>query len=226
MLDISHNYIEFIPDSIGDMTKLEMLIANDNILKFLPTASAKLSNLRVLELGDNSLEAFPDAIWKLQNLEELKLSGNNFYMQDSARLVLELPKLRAVSTPAAPGTCTSNKTQEQDDGSSFKVNHQFSPHLKVFWAQLATNETKEISLSSFLEKSYADAHFCLGLLGLTKKHCLDFYVRGTCDALGCQLLHDARVINKKHAVKIIGLLREVKTPQEVSKRTQSDAVEC
>lgn len=74
------------------------MIANDNLLESLPTAIGRLSNLRVLHLEDNAIESFPNAVWKLEHLEELKLAGNKIEMADqTARLLLELPKLRSFS---------------------------------------------------------------------------------------------------------------------------------
>lgn len=74
-LDLSQNYINFLPEEIGKMDQLETLVLNNNILKTIPNT---IGNLRVkaLHLSENQLSSLPETIGNLSNLTKLDLFGN------------------------------------------------------------------------------------------------------------------------------------------------------
>ncbi|KAL4039007.1 hypothetical protein IC575_002650 [Cucumis melo] len=75
-LDLSFNHkLEFLPDSITELCKLEALILKGcDKLKGLPKDIKSCNNLRQLDLSDNeSIEFLPDSITDLSKLEELIL---------------------------------------------------------------------------------------------------------------------------------------------------------
>jgi len=75
-LYLSDNQLTELPDSIGNLTKLERLSLVMNQLTELPEWIGNLTNLIKLELNINQLTELPDSIGNLTNLERLYLDGN------------------------------------------------------------------------------------------------------------------------------------------------------
>jgi len=71
--------ISVIPESIGNLSELELLIIQESSIESLPESIGDLINLRGLNLGYNyELTTLPESICNLQNLEGLsmEISGN------------------------------------------------------------------------------------------------------------------------------------------------------
>ncbi|TFF90049.1 MAG: TIR domain-containing protein [Promethearchaeota archaeon] len=68
--------LQYLPDSIGDLTKLRQLTLSHNQLESLPDAICNLTMLEYLNLEENRLKALPRCLWKCQNLTFLKLTFN------------------------------------------------------------------------------------------------------------------------------------------------------
>jgi hypothetical protein len=66
----------FLPDSIGNLPKLEELNLDKNHLEPLPNSLGKLKNLKVLSLRNNWLKTLFESIGDLQNLIELHIEKN------------------------------------------------------------------------------------------------------------------------------------------------------
>ncbi|KAL2609669.1 hypothetical protein R1flu_028242 [Riccia fluitans] len=98
-LDVSRNYISWIPDSvielpnlrnlildsnqlqtfpftIGKMTQLIKLSVSSNNITALPTSTGSLTSLEYLNLRNNALNKFPDMLLNLSSLKALDLSQN------------------------------------------------------------------------------------------------------------------------------------------------------
>ena len=73
-LDLNDNQLTSIPESIGNLTKLERLYLQNNQLTSLEGIE-NLTNLKVLKLSNNELTSL-EGIKNLTNLEVLKLSNN------------------------------------------------------------------------------------------------------------------------------------------------------
>lgn len=54
-LDLRHQNLVHIPDSIGELTKLRTIILKDNRLKTLPESIGKLINLKTLDIENNQI---------------------------------------------------------------------------------------------------------------------------------------------------------------------------
>lgn len=54
--------LQFIPDAISKMKKLEELDVSSNCLESLPDAIGMLLNLRVLNVSANNLTSLPESI--------------------------------------------------------------------------------------------------------------------------------------------------------------------
>jgi internalin A len=75
-LDFSDRWIEELPESIGQLTKLTSLNLNNNRMTALPDSIGQLTCLTSLDLSNNKLKALPESIGKLTNLTSLNLSKN------------------------------------------------------------------------------------------------------------------------------------------------------
>lgn len=65
-----------LPDTIGNLRKLEVLDIARNGLKIVPPQIARLSNLKTLRLEYNDLRRLPDFVGDFKNLKELSLDSN------------------------------------------------------------------------------------------------------------------------------------------------------
>jgi hypothetical protein len=60
-LDLGHNQIAELPDSIGDLKSLrDFLYLHDNRLASLPSSLGRLQRLRYLNISENDLSEFPE----------------------------------------------------------------------------------------------------------------------------------------------------------------------
>jgi internalin A len=75
-LALSSMNLKTIPDSIGQLSNLQMLFLHENQLTTVPEAIGQLSNLQKLYLSNNQLTTVPEAIGQLSNLQELYLYNN------------------------------------------------------------------------------------------------------------------------------------------------------
>ena len=67
--------ITSLPESIGQLKSLEVLVLNDNLLTEIPPVIWKLQ-LKLLDLSGNWLTSLPDAVEQLQSLKFLLLRSN------------------------------------------------------------------------------------------------------------------------------------------------------
>ena len=66
-----------IPDTIGRLTSLELLIIVDNELTSIPSSIGNLPNLQILYLNSNRLTSIPRSIGNLTHLTQINLSDNH-----------------------------------------------------------------------------------------------------------------------------------------------------
>jgi len=77
-LILSHNQIEKLPDSIGQLDCLRKLALAGNRLTQLPESMAACSRLELVRLSANSLKSLPDWLLQLPKLAWLSFAGNEF----------------------------------------------------------------------------------------------------------------------------------------------------
>jgi len=75
-LHFGFNWIDTLPESIGQLSRLEEWIAVDAGIELLPVSIGDLQNLRVLDLTYNVLSTLPESIGDLGQLKELHLGEN------------------------------------------------------------------------------------------------------------------------------------------------------
>lgn len=75
-LNLYDNDIKVLPESIGTLNTLEVLIVPNNQLKKLPESFKELYSLKKLDLSWNDITELPEWIGSLSSLEELNLRGN------------------------------------------------------------------------------------------------------------------------------------------------------
>jgi internalin A len=76
VLSVSNNLLSTLPESIGQFTELQELNLSRNQLSALPESIGQLSRLQKLHLSGNQLSALPESIGQLSQLQKLYLSGN------------------------------------------------------------------------------------------------------------------------------------------------------
>ena len=94
VLIIMENQFITLPKVIGEIKNLEELYAHGNQLENLPESIGKLYALKILELYQNKIDMFPDAIGNLPNLELLDLHKNNLrILPESVCNLINLKKI-------------------------------------------------------------------------------------------------------------------------------------
>lgn len=78
-LDLSRNYLYWIPSGLCQLTHLQALRLQGNYLESIPDNFGNLTNLKVLNLrGNHGLKTLPSTFEQHQNLTELILIKNDF----------------------------------------------------------------------------------------------------------------------------------------------------
>jgi len=75
-LDLSHNQLTALPESLGQLTHLQSLDLSSNQLMALPEWLGQLTQLQSLDISDNQLTALPESLGQLTHLQSLDSSGN------------------------------------------------------------------------------------------------------------------------------------------------------
>ena len=75
-LDLSHNNLQTLPDSLGNLQVLATLNLDHNSLQSLPETLGNLQDLTMLSLEHNNLESLPESLSNLQSLTILYLRAN------------------------------------------------------------------------------------------------------------------------------------------------------
>lgn len=77
ILNLQHNFLNFLPETLIEMKKLEYLLLDYNNLKYLPSCIGKLSNLKEISASKNKIKLIPKSIGNLSNsLTSINLSEN------------------------------------------------------------------------------------------------------------------------------------------------------
>ena len=96
-LNLSHNRLSSIPDSIFGFLHLRELDVSHNNLSELPPSLCLLDKLRKMNASDNQISRLPHGLEQLQSLEKLNLSNNP--LQHIPLALGGLPRLSVVLAP-------------------------------------------------------------------------------------------------------------------------------
>ena len=75
-LKLDFNKLATLPRSIGYMSSLSIILANNNCIRFLPVDLCSSTSLRVIHLSKNEIMEIPESIGKMVQLESLWLDFN------------------------------------------------------------------------------------------------------------------------------------------------------
>lgn len=75
-LDLSKQHLQFIPDNVFKLTKLQELDLSRNKIQYIPAEIGLLKNLQILKLSDNKLKTLPQETGNLADLKYLYLKRN------------------------------------------------------------------------------------------------------------------------------------------------------
>ncbi len=75
-LDLNEMFLSELPESIGELSNLQILNLNVNQLTTLPKSIGNLTKLKTLNLDFNLLTTLPEDIGKLTGLKEFSISNN------------------------------------------------------------------------------------------------------------------------------------------------------
>lgn len=101
VLDLSDYALKEIPDEIGDLTDLEILILENKTVPYansftqLPNSIGNLRSLKVLSVRNAPLTRIPPSLGKLEQLQYLDISGNKKFAA-FPEIIYKLKKLRVL----------------------------------------------------------------------------------------------------------------------------------
>lgn len=75
-LTLTDNYLQELPDNLGELTGLRKLLLAGNRLSYLPQSLRVAANLELLRISANRFESFPRWLLELPSLAWLAISGN------------------------------------------------------------------------------------------------------------------------------------------------------
>ncbi|WP_438422294.1 leucine-rich repeat domain-containing protein [Aquimarina macrocephali] len=75
-LRLNNKNLARLPDFIGVLTSLDIIIVNNNSIEDIPTSLGDVNTLVALEFGNNKLATVPSELGQLSNLQLLNLTNN------------------------------------------------------------------------------------------------------------------------------------------------------
>jgi len=92
ILELSYNNLTSLPESFGNLKDLHTLLLNNNKLTFLPETFVNLTSLNKLNLSNNQFSEIPTVLWPLKELHELFLNNNPLSVEEN-NLIQKIPDL-------------------------------------------------------------------------------------------------------------------------------------
>jgi len=126
-LDLSHNSLQALPESVGGLQLLVELKCEDNQLTHLPAVLCQLPRLVTLLLARNRLESLPWHLGRLQSLQMLDVSGNGLaWLPPSVGGLTSLTSLLAPSNKLGLVGLAGNSSHEH----GFEQAHELGLDLR------------------------------------------------------------------------------------------------
>ena len=93
-LILTDNQLETLPDSMGQLHRLQKLALAGNALTQLPSTMAQCKKLELARLSANQLNAMPDWLFQLPKLAWLAFSGNEFNrVEEGSEITSTVPEV-------------------------------------------------------------------------------------------------------------------------------------
>ena len=92
-LTLSHNKLELLANSIGDLVNLVQLFVNNNSFSYLPATLKHLKKLRELDVSFNKLTELSMVVADLKGLERLCVEGNPLTSEELGSLMELMDKM-------------------------------------------------------------------------------------------------------------------------------------
>ncbi|GMH43307.1 hypothetical protein BSKO_11229 [Bryopsis sp. KO-2023] len=127
-LDLSRNMLIELPEALGCLSHLTVLVANRNCIAHIPDSISQLKQLVHLDLTNNVLAGLPASMLRLKSLRLLDLSGNQ----------LE-------GLPDDPGDLTSLRTLILDFNDIKKLGAGIGKMVRLRHLSLQHNHLEELS---------------------------------------------------------------------------------
>jgi len=168
MLGFKANKLEVFDENILPLS-ISWLILTDNRLTKLPDSIGELTKLQKFPLAGNRLTSLPESMQKCQNLELIRLSANS--LQEIPEWLLKLPKLAWLAFSGNPCSVSkASKTKivaykdiEMDEllgeGASGKI---YRAHIKEFNSVVAIKLFKGAVTSDGYAKDEMNAYMHIG----------------------------------------------------------------
>merc|ERR1719253_514077 len=90
-LDISHNHIQVLPESVCECEHLQLLVCSHNSMVRLPDTIGKLTDLRKLFISYNLLTELPSSIGDCRKLEKIRVISNKIKALPKSTIALWNP---------------------------------------------------------------------------------------------------------------------------------------
>ncbi|KAJ9475071.1 Adenylate cyclase [Pseudozyma hubeiensis] len=148
-LTLDGNQLVVLPDTLGDLKRLEMLSCSNNLLATLPESIGALKALKELLVHNNNLKTLPQSLWLCQSLVHINLSSNlleSFPTAPDVRNDASLGDIAAAAgastiIAARKGSTSSSLTHRSNAGGSNGANNLSTPS-EVFVAPLSLSLQK------------------------------------------------------------------------------------
>lgn len=101
-LILTENFLVYLPDSIGEMTKLNNLNVDRNVLEYIPNEIGACQSLGVLSLRENKLKRLPAELGNCSLLHVLDVSGNQLQNLPYSLVNLQLKAVWLSENQAQP----------------------------------------------------------------------------------------------------------------------------
>jgi Leucine-rich repeat (LRR) protein len=84
-VDISHNQLQALPQSIGGLQEINEFLLDDNKLMEFPLSIGNLKKLCILGLRDNPMKVWPEGLLGCENLVLFYRDGTYIYVDPETR---------------------------------------------------------------------------------------------------------------------------------------------
>jgi len=128
ILNLSHNRITTIPDSIFGFLHLEHLDLSFNDIETLPDGICLLENLKKLNLSNNSMRKLPKNIDQLSSLQKINLISNQ--LEHLPISMGNIPTLQVILISDNPLVSAST-----EDSKSYQTSSELLEHLRSCFAR-------------------------------------------------------------------------------------------